>query len=87
MSIADRLGLVVHWIGFGCGLFIAVLVAYNGYQNILYVRTVMGELDYSFLFESFLLLAEAFLLLLLPLMLGWLIRYVLSGKVHILPFK
>ena len=84
MSIADRLGLVIHWIGFGCGLFIAVLVAYNGYQNILYVRTVMGELDYSFLLESFLLLAPAFFL---PLMLGWLIRYVLSGKVHILPFK
>ena len=84
MNIADRLGLVIHWIGFGCGLFISVLIAYNGYQNILYVRTVMGELDYSFLFESFLLLAPEFLL---PLMLGWLIRYVLSGKVHILPFK
>ena len=84
MSIADRLGLVIHWIGFGCGLFISVLIAYNGYQNILYVRTVMGELDTSYLFESILILPPAFLL---PLMLGWLIRYVLSGKVHILPFK
>jgi len=84
MSIADRLGLVIHWIGFGCGLFIAVLIAYNGYQNILYVRTVMGVLDIQYLFESILILPPAFLL---PLMLGWLIRYVLSGKVHILPFK
>ena len=84
MSIADRLGLVIHWIGFGCGLFIAGLIAYNGFLNLMYVRTVIGGLDTQFLLESFLLLALAFLL---PLMLGWLIRYVLSGKVHILPFK
>jgi len=50
----------------------------------MYVRTVIGGLDTQFLLESFLLLAPAFLL---PLMLRWLIRYVLSGKVHILPFK
>ena len=84
MSIADRLGLVIHWIGFGCGLFITGLIVYNGFLNLMYVRTVVGGLDTQFLFESFLLLAPAFLLL---LMLGWLIRYVLSGKVHILPFK
>lgn len=84
MSIADRLGLVIHWIGFGCGLFITGLIVYNGFLNLMYVRTVMGGLDTQFLFESFLLLAPAFLL---PLMLGWLIRYVLIGKVHILPFK
>ena len=84
MSIADRLGLVIHWIGFGCGLFITGLIVYNGFLNLMYVRTVMGELDTSYLFESILILPPAFLL---PLMLGWLIRYVLSGKVHILPFK
>ena len=84
MSIADRLGLVIHWIGFGCGLFITGMIAYNGFQNLMYVRTVMGGLDIQYLFESILILPPAFLL---PLMLGWLIRYVLSGKVHILPFK
>lgn len=84
MSIADRLGLVVHWIGFSCGLLIAGLIGYGGFQNVMYVRTVMGELDTQYLFESILILPPAFLL---PLMLGWLIRYVLSGKVHILPFK
>ena len=84
MNIADRLGLVIHWIGFGWGLINAGMKAYNALLIDMYVREVDDELDYSFLIESFLLLPIAFLL---PLMLGWLIRYVLCGKVHILPFK
>jgi hypothetical protein len=82
MSIADRLGLVSHWTGFITGAILSV--TYNGYENLMYVRTLTDKLDYDFLFESLLLLIAIFVL---PLLLGWLIRYILCGKVHILPFK
>jgi hypothetical protein len=84
MSIADRLGLVSHWTGFITGAILSITVTYNGYENLMYVRTLTDKLDYDFLFESLLLLIAIFVL---PLLLGWLIRYILCGKVHILPFK
>jgi hypothetical protein len=84
MTIADRLGLVSHWTGFITGAILSIAVAYDGYEDLMYVRTLTDKLDYDFLFESLLVLIPVFLL---PLLLGWLIRYILSGKVHILPFK
>ena len=84
MSIADRLGLVSHWTGFITGAILSIAVAYDGYEDLMYVRTLTDKLDYDFLFESLLLLIAIFVL---PLLLGWLIRYILCGKVHILPFK
>ena len=83
MSIADRLGLVSHWTGFITGAILSISATYDGYEDLMYVRT-LSDNYYVFWFGSLLVVIAFFVL---PLLLGWLIRYILSGKVHILPFK
>ncbi|MDB0070451.1 hypothetical protein N9F72_03765 [Gammaproteobacteria bacterium] len=83
MSIADRLGLVSHWAGFITGAILSIYNTYDGYEDLMYVRTLYDNY-YVFWFGSLLVVIAFFVL---PLLLGWLIRYILSGKVHILPFK
>ncbi len=67
----DRLGLVVHWFGFVCGCITFVAGMYMGFTN-------SGN-------------SEVFLIAPLTLFvltaMGWLIRYVISGKCHYLPYK
>jgi hypothetical protein len=83
MSIADRLGLVSHWTGLITGAILSISATYNGYEDLMYVKTSYDNY-YVFWFGSLLVVIAFFVL---PLLLGWLIRYILSGKVHILPFK
>ena len=84
MSIADRLGLVIHWISFITGVILSAICIFGIFYSLLYMRTPDNGLRYDFLFDITRLSITTFFI---PLLLGWLIRYILSGKVHILPFK
>ena len=85
MSISDKLGLVSHWIGFITGVTFAIVIIWGGYSSVMYIYTITGgDIRAAYVFELLLL---AIAVLLLPLLLGWLIRYTLSGKVKILPFQ
>lgn len=80
----NRLGLVIHWISFLVGIMIATIVIYNAFLNLTTIRSLDGGYDTQYLIDSALLLIP---ISILPLLLGWLIRYILSGKVHFLPWK
>ena len=85
MSISDKLGLVTHWIGFITGITFAIVIIWAGYSSVMYIYTITGgDVRAVYVFQLLLLAIAAFLL---PLLLGWLIRYTLSGKVKILPFQ
>ena len=84
MFMLERIGLVIHWFSLGLGILFTVMTLYGAYQNVRYIRTLDGGFDTAFLDQSLLLVIP---MLILPLLLGWLIRYILSGKVHILPWK
>ena len=80
----NRFALVIHWFSFFVGLWIATVVIYNAYLNLTTVRSLDGGYDTQYLIESALLVIP---ISILPLLLGWLIRYILSGKVHLLPWR
>ena len=80
----NRFALVIHWISFLVGLTIATVIIYNAYLNLTTVRSLDGGYDTQYLIESALLLIP---ISILPLLLGWLIRYILIGKVHLLPWR
>ena len=84
-NIVQRLGLVSHWIGFITGITFAIVIIWGGYSSVMYIYTITGgDVRAVYVFQLLLLAIAAFLL---PLLLGWLIRYTLSGKVKILPFQ
>ena len=83
-SFLDRVGLVFHWASFLIGIILACATIYYAILNLTTVRTLDGGFDTNYLSESALLLIPVTIL---PLLLGWLIRYILSGKIHILPWK
>jgi len=84
-NIEQRLGLVSHWIGFITGITFAIVIIWGGYDSVMYIYTITGgDIRAVYVFQLLLLTIAAFLL---PLLLGWLVRYTLSGKVKILPFQ
>ena len=80
----ERFALVIHWIGFVTGLILATVITKNMYLNITKVRSLDNTLDTEFIIQSALLLIPVSVL---PLLLAWLIRYILIGKIHILPWR
>ena len=84
-NIAQTLGLVSHSIGFITGITFASVIIWGGYGSVMYIYTITGgDVRAVYVFQLLLLTIATFLL---PLLLGWLIRYTLSGKVKILPFQ
>jgi cytochrome bd-type quinol oxidase subunit 1 len=83
-DLLNRLALVVHWTSFLVGFILATVIIYYAFLNLTTVRTLDGGYDTQYLLESALFLIP---ISILPLLLGWLIRYILSGKAHILPWK
>ena len=84
-NIVQRLGLVSHWIGFIAGITFAIVIIWGGYSSVMYIYTITGgDVRAVYVFQLLLLAIAAFLL---PLLLGWLIRYTLNGRVKILPFQ
>jgi len=83
-NIEQRLGLVSHWIGFITGVTFAIGIIHGGYLSVMHIYSITGDIRAVYVFQLLLLAIAAFLL---PFLLGWLIRYTLSGKVKILPFQ
>ena len=83
-NIIQRLGLVSHWIGFITGITFAIGIIHGGYRSVMHIYSITGDIRAVYVFQLLVLTIAAFLL---PLLLGWLIRYTLRGKVKILPFQ
>ena len=83
-NIIQRLGLVSHWIGFITGVTFAIIIIWGGYSSVMHIYSITGDIRALYVFELLLL---SIAVLLLPLLLGWLIRYTLSGKMKIFPFQ
>ena len=83
-NIVQRLGLVSHWIGFITGVTFAIVIIWGGYSSVMHIYSITGDIRAVYVFQLLALTIAAFLL---PLLLGWLIRYSLSGNVKILPFQ
>jgi len=83
-NIIQRLGLVSHWIGLITGITFAIGIIHGGYLSVMHIYLITGDIRAVYVFQLLALTIAAFLL---PLLLGWLIRYTLSGKVKILPFQ
>ena len=83
-NVLQRLGIASHWIGFIAGIFFAIIIIWGGYSSVMHIYSITGDIRAVYVFQLLLLAIAAFLL---PLLLGWLIRYTLSGKVKILPFQ
>jgi len=83
-NIVQRLGLVSHWIGFITGMTFAFGIIHGGYRSVMHIYSITSDIRALYVFQLLLLAIAAFLL---PLLLGCLIRYSLSGKVKVLPFQ
>ena len=73
MEILKRLAFVIHWIGFIIGVISFLLISFapDGYGNILGWERLLLGIFLFALYTS----------------IGWLIRYVISGNIHVLPWK
>ena len=86
-SIAQRLGLVIHWAGvLVTALFLVYTLIFSlehsGGDGLLsYLLSYLDE----FLFDH--ILNDEFFPLQILFLIGWVIRFILVGKVHILPWK
>ena len=83
-NIIQRLGLVSHWIGLITGVTFAIGIIHGGYRSVMHIYSITGDIRAVYVFQLLVLTIAAFLL---PLLLGWLIRYTLSGKMKIFPFQ
>ena len=83
-NIIQRLGLVSHWIGLITGVTFAIGIIHGGYRSVMHIYLITGDIRAVYVFQLLALSIAAFLL---PLLLGWLIRYTLSGKMKIFPFQ
>ena len=83
-NIIQRLGLVSHWIGLITGVTFAIGIIHGGYLSVMHIYLITGDIRAVYVFQLLALTIAAFLL---PLLLGWLIRYTLSGKMKIFPFQ
>ena len=83
-NIIQRLGLVSHWIGLITGVTFAIGIIHGGYRSVMHIYSITGDIRAVYVFQLLALSIAAFLL---PLLLGWLIRYTLSGKMKIFPFQ
>jgi hypothetical protein len=80
-NIAQRLGLVIHWAGFlvtALYLILAILDSFKLSDGLVFY---FDELIFDHILQLY-----AFPIL-ISFLLGWLIRFILVGKVHILPWK
>lgn len=75
-EIVNRLGLVIHWIGFVVGIMLFVTMIVGGF-----VELADASSDAP---ASFILAILLFLVCLLP---AWLIRYILVGKCSVYPWE
>jgi len=83
-NIIQRLGLVSHWIGLITGVTFAIGIIHGGYRSVMHIYSITGDIRAVYVFQLLALTIAAFIL---PLLLGWLIRYTLSGKMKIFPFQ
>ena len=72
-DFVDRLGLVIHWSGFLLGASIVLVFLFTGIFGT--DKDSLSILPYT---PFFFALFSSF---------GWLIRFILSGKNHFLPWK
>ena len=75
MSIAERIGLLIHWFSFLVGV------------NFFIIVFAIGFFEAKDAWQIFLTAFSAPFLLFISCSIGWLIRYILAGKVHLLPWK
>jgi len=86
-NIVQRLGLVIHWAGvLATALFLVYTLIFSleyadGYGLLSYSLSYFDE----FLFDH--ILNDEFFPLQILFLIGWVIRFILVGKVHILPWK
>ena len=80
MEIVKRLALVIHWIGFTIGVISCVFAGTLAGG----ITVVVWELQFSLAAGSVILFG---LVGFLSLGLGWLIRWIIVGKIHWLPWK
>ena len=80
-NIVQRLGLVIHWAG------VLVTALFLVYTLIFSLEHSDGLLSYfdEFLFDH--ILNDEFFPLQILFLIGWVVRFILVGKVHILPWK
>lgn len=73
MEILKRLAFVIHWIGFIIGVISFLLISFapDGDGNILGLTKLLLGIFFLILYTG----------------IGWLIRYVISGMIHFLPWK
>ena len=83
-NLIQRLGLASHWIGLITGVTFAIGIIHGGYRSVMHIYSITGDIRAFYVFQLLALTIAAFLL---PLLLGWLIRYTLSGKMKIFPFQ
>ena len=84
----DRVSLVIHWTGIilsYCLFFVFIYFVFDHYDMEQYVAKVSGKETESF-FEIEAILAS-FVLMLLPLPISWILKYILSGNTLIIPIE
>jgi hypothetical protein len=84
----DRISLVFHWAGFilsYCLFFIFIIFVFDHYDTEQYLARMKGEEIKSF-FEVEQIFSS-FVLMLLPLPITWILRYILSGNTLFIPIQ
>ena len=84
MDILHRFALIIHWFSFIVGTLASLGFIYGLYLNLTEVRSLDGSFDGQFIIQSMILIPLTFVSC---NGLGWLFRFVISGKIHFLPWK
>ena len=84
MDILHRFALMIHWFSFIVGTLASLGFIYGLYLNLTEVRSLDGSFDGQFIIQSMILIPFTFVSC---NGLGWLFRFVVSGKIHFLPWK
>ena len=84
MDILHRFALIIHWFSFIVGTLASLSFMYILYLNVTEVRSPDGGFDELFIIQGSILIPFSFVSC---AGLGWLFRFVISGKIHFLPWK
>ena len=84
MDILHRFALIIHWFSFIVGTLASFFFIYFFYLNLTDSISVDASFNWQFFLWSMLLIPFAFVSC---NGLGWLFRFVISGKVHFLPWR
>ena len=80
-SIAQRLGLVIHWTGFMITALFLIFAIFDRFTLSSGAPAYFDELLFDHIFNP------EYFPLQISFLIGWLIRFILVGKVHILQWK